>query len=208
MSSIDDKAMVDKIIANNGEFDDDKDPNVTHIIEYQNQFDGRTAWKLCYTEKMYKYAMETGEFVLPKLIWTQSTFDFLDPPVPVTSSGTVPKWDLVSSEARYSIRNHLEKSYKREVFANEGSRLLDGRNQWRRTAIKCAGSEVLYIKGQKPWGRLNKKKKEMMRCAVYSKDSDSLKKHREKMPHYRKNSKPSLVQKLLGRSEFTKISND
>jgi len=84
----------------------------------------------------------------------------------------------------------------------------DGRNQWRKTAIKCAGSEVLYIQGQKPWGRLNKKKKEMMRCAVYSKDSDSLKKHREKMPHYRKNSKPSLVQKLLGRSEFTKISND
>ena len=84
----------------------------------------------------------------------------------------------------------------------------DGRNQWRRTAIKCAGSEVLYIQGQKPWGRLNKKKEEMMRCAVYSKDSDSLKKHREKMPHYRKNLKPSLVQKLLGRSEFTKISND
>lgn len=199
MSSIDDKAMVDKIIANNGEFDEDKDPNVTHIIEYQNQFDGRTAWKLCYTEKMYKYAMEKGEFVLPKLIWTQEDRDFLDP---------APKRDLVSSEAHYSYLNHLEKSYKREVFANEGSRLLDGRNQWRRTAIKCAGSEVLYIKGQKPWGRLNKKKKEMMRCAVYSKDSDGLKKHRENVPHYRKNSKPSLVQKLLGRSEFTKISND
>ena len=65
MTSIDDRAMVDEIIAANG------DQDTTHIIEYQNQFDGRTAWKLCYTEKMYKYAMETGSFIGPKLIWTQ-----------------------------------------------------------------------------------------------------------------------------------------
>jgi len=176
MTSIDDKAMLDEIIANNGV---DGEQTVTHIIEYQNQFDGRTAWKLCCSKEMYKYAMETGAFIRPKLIWTQEDkFNILDTSVQVTSSGQ---------------RNRL---------------YSDGRNEWRRTAIKCSDPEVLYIQGQKPWGKLNKKKKEMMRCAVYSKDSDSLKKHRKKMPHYRKNSKPSFVQKLLGRSEFTKISND
>jgi hypothetical protein len=173
MSSIDDKTIIDEFIAENGS------DGITHIIEYQNQFDGRTAWKLCNSKEMYEYVMETGSFIEPKLIWTQEDkFNILITSVQVTSFG-------------------------------QRSRLYsDGRNEWRRTAIKCAGSEVLYIQGQKPWSRLNKKKEEMMRCAVYSKDSDSLKKHRKKMPHYRKNSKPSLVQKLLGRSEFTKISND
>ena len=40
MTSIDDRAMLDEIIANNGV---DGEQTVTHIIEYQNQFDGRTA---------------------------------------------------------------------------------------------------------------------------------------------------------------------
>jgi len=69
MTSTDDRAMVDEIIANNGE---DGEQTVTHIIEYQNQFDGRTAWKLCRGEKMYEYATFTGSFIRPKLIWTQS----------------------------------------------------------------------------------------------------------------------------------------
>ena len=68
MTSIDDKAMVDEIIANNGV---DGEQTVTHIIRYQNQFDGRTAWKLCRSKKMYKYAMAAGAFIRPKLIWTQ-----------------------------------------------------------------------------------------------------------------------------------------
>jgi hypothetical protein len=66
MTSIDDKAMVDEIIAANG------DQDTTHIIEYQNQFDGRTAWKLCRNERIYEIVMETGAFIEPKLIWTQS----------------------------------------------------------------------------------------------------------------------------------------
>ena len=65
MSSIDDKTIIDEFIAENGS------DGITHIIEYQNQFDGRTAWKLCRGEKMYTYAMETGSFIEPKLIWTQ-----------------------------------------------------------------------------------------------------------------------------------------
>jgi len=65
MTSIDDRAMVDNIIAANG------DQDTTHIIEYTNVHDGRTAWKLCHSERMYVYAMETGAFIEPKLIWTQ-----------------------------------------------------------------------------------------------------------------------------------------
>ena len=66
MRSFDDKAIVDGVIAANGGSD-----GYTHIIEYQNQFDGRTAWKLCRSEEMYAYAMESGSFIGPKLIWTQ-----------------------------------------------------------------------------------------------------------------------------------------
>ena len=45
MTSTDNREWVDNIIAANGGED------TTHIIEYQNQFDGRTAWKLCRGEK-------------------------------------------------------------------------------------------------------------------------------------------------------------
>ena len=68
MTSMDDKKTIDQIIANNGE---DGAQTVTHIIEYQNQFDRRTAWKLCNSKKMYAYAMATGAFIKPKLIWAQ-----------------------------------------------------------------------------------------------------------------------------------------
>ena len=65
MSSFDDRSVIDEVITTNGS------DGTTHIIEYQNQFDGRTAWKLCRGEKMYAYAMETGAFIKPKLIWTK-----------------------------------------------------------------------------------------------------------------------------------------
>ena len=66
MTSIDDKAIVDGVIAANGGSD-----GYTHIIEYQNQFDGRTAWKLCKGEGNFIYAMATGAFIDPKLIWSK-----------------------------------------------------------------------------------------------------------------------------------------
>ena len=68
MTSIDDKAMVDEIIANNGV---DGEQTVTHIIKCQNQFNGGLTWKLCRSKEMYEYAMKTGSFIRPKLIWTQ-----------------------------------------------------------------------------------------------------------------------------------------
>ena len=68
MTSTDDKKTVDQIIANNGE---DGAQTVTHIIRYHNQFNGGLTWKLCRSKKMYVYAMATGAFIKPKLIWTQ-----------------------------------------------------------------------------------------------------------------------------------------
>ena len=65
MRSTNDKVAVDEIIAANGS------DGITHIIEYKNMFDGRTTWKLCNGEKMYGYAMETGAFIEPKLIWSK-----------------------------------------------------------------------------------------------------------------------------------------
>ena len=63
MTSINDRATVDEIIVANGS------DGITHIIEYQNQFDGRLAWKLCNGEGNYIYAMAAGAFIDPKLIW-------------------------------------------------------------------------------------------------------------------------------------------
>lgn len=69
MSSTDDIMVVAKIIASN------EDQETTHIIEYKNQFDGRPAWKLCRGKDMYEYAMETGAFVEPKLVWSREDQD-------------------------------------------------------------------------------------------------------------------------------------
>ena len=65
MTSISDRATVDEIIAANGS------DGITHIIEYRNQFDGRTTWKLCKGERHYEYEMAEGAFIDPKLIWSQ-----------------------------------------------------------------------------------------------------------------------------------------
>ena len=65
MSSFDDRSVIDEVITTNGS------DGTTHIIDYQNQFDGRTAWKLCRGKEMYAYAMESGAFIDPKLIWTK-----------------------------------------------------------------------------------------------------------------------------------------
>ena len=64
MTSINDRATVDEIIAANGSSD-----GITHIIEYRNQFDGRTTWKLCKGERHYEYAMVAGAFIEPLLVW-------------------------------------------------------------------------------------------------------------------------------------------
>lgn len=66
MSSTNDRATVDEIIDANGKY------KITHIIGYQNIFDGATTYKLCEGKKMYEYAMKTGAFINPKLLWEKN----------------------------------------------------------------------------------------------------------------------------------------
>lgn len=66
MTSTDNREWVDNIVAVNGGSE-----GYTHIIEYQNQFDGRTAWKLCKSEGIFVYAMAAPALIDPKLIWSK-----------------------------------------------------------------------------------------------------------------------------------------
>ncbi len=73
MTSISYKDIVDDIIAGNGRskkvrYSEGQD-TITHIIEYQNIFDRSPTWKLCRNEEEYEYAMETGAFINPFLMW-------------------------------------------------------------------------------------------------------------------------------------------
>jgi hypothetical protein len=63
VSSTNHRPTVDEIIAANG-----KD-GITHIIEYENIFNGGTTWKLCAGKEIYEYAIVEGAFINPRLIW-------------------------------------------------------------------------------------------------------------------------------------------
>ena len=67
MTTLSDRETVNEVIASNG------DGQTTHIIEYENQFDGSLSWKLCRSKEHYDYYMETGAFINPKLVWTMKT---------------------------------------------------------------------------------------------------------------------------------------
>tara|TARA_Y100000590_G_scaffold428825_1_gene540581 strand:- start:65 stop:295 length:231 start_codon:yes stop_codon:yes gene_type:complete len=71
MASINDKTIVDQIVANDGvyEMDGETDPPVTHIIVYGNMFDGRATYALAYSEAEHKNQWETGYFAWKKLYW-------------------------------------------------------------------------------------------------------------------------------------------
>ena len=68
MTSISYKDIVDNIIEGNGRGQEGGD-TITYIIEYQNIFDRTPTWKLCRNRKEYEYAMETGAFINPFLLW-------------------------------------------------------------------------------------------------------------------------------------------
>ena len=72
MATIDDKAIIDKMTSNKGVFELDgmKDPAVTHIIEYGNMFDGRTAYAVSHNEQDFRHQYETGYFRWKRLYWT------------------------------------------------------------------------------------------------------------------------------------------
>ena len=72
MATIDDKDIIDKITSNKGVFELDgvKDPEITHIIEYGNMFDGRTTYCVAFNEQEFRHQYETGYFKWKKLYWT------------------------------------------------------------------------------------------------------------------------------------------
>jgi len=78
MSSVSYKDIVDDIIAGNGRSKEGGD-TITHIIEYHNIFDRSPTWKLCRNKEEYKYAMETGAFINPFLMWERDDSDVIFP---------------------------------------------------------------------------------------------------------------------------------
>ena len=82
MTSVSHKDIVDDIIEGNGRsFEGDKvgGDTITHIIEYHNIFDRSPTWKLCRNKEEYKYAMETGAFINPFLMWERDDSDVIFP---------------------------------------------------------------------------------------------------------------------------------
>ena len=68
MATIDDKNLIDKLIANNGFFEDD--PQVALIVEYTNAW-GNIAWGVTWSNQpaQDRYLQES-EFVRnPRIIW-------------------------------------------------------------------------------------------------------------------------------------------
>ena len=68
MATIDSRAMVDEIIAANGSMYEDEEP-VVKIVEYQNCFDGRTAYGLVYESDPIDKYRETEFVRSPKTIF-------------------------------------------------------------------------------------------------------------------------------------------
>ena len=81
--------------------------------------------------------------------------------------------------------------------------------------MNCSGeTDDLWYYKSKVWvGRRDRpderKRIEIMSvCNVQCRSSRSLKKHREKIPHYRRNQKPTFLERLLGRKEFSRRQDD
>ena len=67
--------------------------------------------------------------------------------------------------------------------------------------VFCDKVDVFYVKTSNRYGG-------MRVCSVKSKSYNSLRKHRKKVPHYRKNRNPTFLERLLGRKEFSRRHND
>ena len=67
--------------------------------------------------------------------------------------------------------------------------------------VFCDRVDVFYVKTSKKYGG-------MRVCSVHCKSSSSLRKHRKKVPHYRRNQKPTSLERLLGRKEFSRRNDD
>lgn len=71
MSTIDNKDLIDKLIASDGYFEND--PRVYLIVEYEN-FYGNTTWGVTWSDEMFssrlRYLNETDYIKHPKVIWS------------------------------------------------------------------------------------------------------------------------------------------
>lgn len=71
MSTIDDKVLIDKIIAANGYYE--TDPRVYLIVEYTNAYGNQTwgvTWSNEEAERKERYLIETPYVRNPKIIWS------------------------------------------------------------------------------------------------------------------------------------------
>jgi cobalamin biosynthesis Co2+ chelatase CbiK len=66
MSSLNDQATIDEIVKSNGK------GGFTHIIQYNNMFDGAITYKLCKNVNEYQYAMQSPALLNPVLYWRKS----------------------------------------------------------------------------------------------------------------------------------------
>ena len=73
MSTIDSKEIIDKIITNNGYYEDG--PRVCMIVEYTNSY-GNITWGVTWMneapERQYRYTIETEYVRNPRVIWSAS----------------------------------------------------------------------------------------------------------------------------------------
>ena len=67
--------------------------------------------------------------------------------------------------------------------------------------VFCDKVDVFYVKTSNKYGG-------MRVCSVQCKSYNSLRKHRKKVTHYRKNRKPTFLERMLGRKEFSKRQGD
>ena len=79
--------------------------------------------------------------------------------------------------------------------------------------VFCEKADLWYSKTKVWIGRRNKpderKRIEIMGvCNIQCKNPRNLKKHRKKIPHYRRNKKPTFLERLLGRKEFSRRQDD
>lgn len=69
MATVDQRSIVDKIIAGNGIYDPEDTIPCVKIVEYQNIFDGRKAWGLIFAGEDLDRYRETDFVREPRTIW-------------------------------------------------------------------------------------------------------------------------------------------
>jgi hypothetical protein len=73
MATVNNKEIVDQIIANDG-FYDDEDPRVIRIVQYENQWNGAPAYGLIYVGENPMRYHESLACINPKTIWDAEPF--------------------------------------------------------------------------------------------------------------------------------------